>query len=428
MLFKYKAVDNEGINKEGEIDAPNRDMAISGLQRRGLVVISIKDESEQKSFFSLAFFERVSNKDIVILSRQIATLFEAQVSALKAFTMLSGNTENKLLGRKLTQISDDLSAGVSISGALAKQSDIFSEFYVNMVKVGEETGRLNQTFLHLAEYLDRQYSLTSKTRNALIYPAFVVLTFFVVMTLMFVVVIPKLSAIITDSDQAVPIFTQIVIAASNFFIHYGFFVLIFLVLLGIWFFMLLASGARTKQILFIILLFTILGLFSWQFLLTNQQKQRVLSVVGSQKDPLGVSYSQNQALIALGSGGFWGKGLGKGTQTQLGFLPAPRTDFIFASIGEELGFLGVSAVLASLGVIFWRLFILALTGMNNFVRLFSLGYLSWLFVEVAIHTGMNLGILPVIGISLPFVSYGGSHLLALFMGLGIINSIQIYSK
>jgi rod shape determining protein RodA len=201
-----------------------------------------------------------------------------------------------------------------------------------------------------------------------------------------------------------------------------------LVLLGIWFFMLLASGARTKQILFIILLFTILGLFSWQFLLTNQQKQRVLSVVGSQKDPLGVSYSQNQALIALGSGGFWGKGLGKGTQTQLGFLPAPRTDFIFASIGEELGFLGVAAVLASFGVIFWRLFILALTGMNNFVRLFSLGYLSWLFVEVVIHTGMNLGILPVIGISLPFVSYGGSHLLALFMGLGIVNSIQIYSK
>ncbi len=201
-----------------------------------------------------------------------------------------------------------------------------------------------------------------------------------------------------------------------------------LVLLGIWFFMLLASGARTKQIIGLIFLFILFTGFSWQFLLTNQQKQRVLSVVGSRKDPLGVSYSQNQALIALGSGGFWGKGLGHGTQTQLGFLPAPRTDFIFASIGEELGFLGVTAVLASFGVIFWRLFIFALTGMNNFVRLFSLGYLSWLFVEVLIHVGMNLGVSPVIGISLPFVSYGGSHLLALFMGLGIVNSIQIYSK
>ncbi|TSC77709.1 MAG: Uncharacterized protein G01um101424_332 [Parcubacteria group bacterium Gr01-1014_24] len=234
MLFKYKAIDDEGINKEGEIDAPNRDMAISGLQRRELVVISIKDETESKSFFSVSFFNKVSTKDIVILSRQISTLFEAQVSALKAFTMLAANTENKLLGHKLTQICDDLQAGVSISGALSKHPDIFSDFYINMVKVGEETGKLNQTFSHLAEYLDRQYSLTSKARNALIYPAFVIFTFLVVMSLMFVVVIPKLSAIILDSGQAVPIYTKIVIALSNFFVHYGFLVLIFLVLLAIW--------------------------------------------------------------------------------------------------------------------------------------------------------------------------------------------------
>jgi len=234
MLFKYKAVDAGGVNKEGEIDAPNRDMAISGLQRRGLVIISIKDEKEDKSIFQFSFFEKVSNKSIVILSRQIATLFEAQVSALKSFTMLATNTENKLLSSKLTTISDDLQAGVSISGALGKHPDVFSNFYVNMVKVGEETGKLNETFLHLAEYLDRQYSLTSKTRNALIYPVFVVVTFFVVMTLMFVVVIPKLSSIILDSGQEVPFYTKIVIAISNLFVHYGFFIFIFLVLLGIW--------------------------------------------------------------------------------------------------------------------------------------------------------------------------------------------------
>ncbi|MEK7539352.1 MAG: type II secretion system F family protein [Patescibacteria group bacterium] len=234
MLFKYKTIDKEGSSKEGEIDAPNRDLAISGLQRRGLVVISIKNEKERQSLFSISFFEKVSNKDIVILSRQIATLFEAQVSALKAFSMLATNTENKLLGRKLTEIGDDLQAGISISGALGKHPDVFSNFYVNMVKVGEETGKLSQTFLHLAEYLDRQYSLTSKTRNALIYPAFVVVTFFVVMTLMFVVVIPKLSSIILDSGQEPPIYTKIVIAISNLFVHYGFFILIFLVLLGIW--------------------------------------------------------------------------------------------------------------------------------------------------------------------------------------------------
>src|SRR3989338_7171399 len=234
MLFKYKAIDGGGGNKEGEIDAPNRDMAISGLQRRGLVIISIKDEKEDKSIFQFSFFEKVSNKSIVILSRQIATLFEAQVSALKSFTMLATNTENKLLSSKLTTISDDLQAGVSISGAIAKHPDVFSDFYINMVKVGEEVGKLNQTFLYLAEYLDRQYALTSKTRNALIYPVFVVITFFVVMTLMFVIVIPKLSAIILDSGQAVPFFTKIIIGISSLFINYGFIILILLVVLGIW--------------------------------------------------------------------------------------------------------------------------------------------------------------------------------------------------
>ncbi|MDP9249377.1 MAG: type II secretion system F family protein [bacterium] len=234
MLFKYKALDAEGINKEGEIDAPNKDIAISGLQRRGLVILDIRAEGEKKSLLQISFLDRVKPKEVVILSRQIATLFDAQVSALKAFTMLASNTESKLLGRKLTEVSDDLEAGVSISGSLAKHPDIFSNFYVNMVKVGEETGKLNETFLHLADYLDRQYSLTSKTRNALIYPIFVIVTFFVVMALMFTVVIPKLAAIITESGQAVPIFTKIVIGLSEFFVSYGFFVLIFMVLMGIW--------------------------------------------------------------------------------------------------------------------------------------------------------------------------------------------------
>ena len=243
MLFKYKAVDDKGINREGEIDASTRDMAISGLQRRGLIVISIKDEKTRKSIFQLSFFEKVPMKDIVILSRQIATLFEAQVSALKTFTMLAGSTENKLLARNLLNISDDLQAGVSISGALAKHPNIFSDFYVNLVKAGEETGKLNQTFSHLAEYLDRQDALTSKTRNALIYPVFVIFTFFVVMGLMFVVVIPKLSAIILDSGQDVPFFTTIIIALSNFFVQYGFLVIIFMMLLGIWLWRLSSTSA-----------------------------------------------------------------------------------------------------------------------------------------------------------------------------------------
>src|SRR3989338_2395082 len=104
MLFKYKAIDEGGANSEGEIDAPNRNMAISGLQRRGFVVVSLKDETENKSIFSITFFEKVSTRDIVILSRQISTLFEAEVSALKIFSMLAVNTDNRILSRKLTEI------------------------------------------------------------------------------------------------------------------------------------------------------------------------------------------------------------------------------------------------------------------------------------------------------------------------------------
>lgn len=233
MLYKYKAVDDKGINKEGEIDAPNRDMAISGLQRRGLVVVSIKENTGQKPFLNRSLFERVTMKELVILSRQIATLFEAQVSALKIFTMLSQNEDNPILSRKLNVISQDLQAGVSISGALAKHKDVFSDFYINMVKAGEESGELNKAFLHLSEYLDRQYAVTSKTRNALIYPAFVIVTFIAVVILMFVFVIPKLATIILDSGQEVPFFTKIVIGFSDFLVNYGILVLAFVAGAGI---------------------------------------------------------------------------------------------------------------------------------------------------------------------------------------------------
>ncbi len=233
MTFNYKAVTSTGEKKEGVIDAPNKDLAIAALQRRGFIVVSIND-AERKSIFKMDLFEHIPQRDIVILSRQVSILFDAQVSALKAFSMLAENTENALLKRKLVTVTDDVQAGMAISGALAKHPTVFSDFYVNMVKAGEESGKLNQVFSYLAEYLDRQYALNSKTKNALIYPAFVIGVFFVVMTLMFVLVIPKLSAIIQSSGQIVPVYTQVVIGISNFFVDYGIFILIILVFAGMY--------------------------------------------------------------------------------------------------------------------------------------------------------------------------------------------------
>lgn len=227
MLFNYQAVDQGGAQKSGSIDAVNVDIAILSLQRRGLVITSINEAGETKSLLNinLSFFDRVSNKEVVILSRQLATLFEAQVSALRVFRLLSGESENKVLGAKLTIIADDLQAGSSISAALAKHPKIFSDFYVSMVKAGEESGKLNETFQFLADYLDRTYELVSKAKGALIYPAFIVFTFITVMILMFTMVIPKISAILVDSGQEIPIYTKIVLGISNFFVDYGFIVL-----------------------------------------------------------------------------------------------------------------------------------------------------------------------------------------------------------
>ncbi|MCR4334267.1 MAG: type II secretion system F family protein [Patescibacteria group bacterium] len=222
MLFNYKAIDQDGGEKQGSIDAINLDVAIASLQRRGFVISSIKGDEEGGIFKrNLSFFDRVSNKDVVILSRQMATLFEAQVSALRVFRLLSAETENAFLRKTLEEVSSDLQGGSSISNALAKHPKVFSEFYINMVKSGEESGRLDETFLYLADYLDRTYEVSSKARNALIYPAFVVFTFITVMVLMLTLVIPKISGILKESGQTIPIYTEVILGISDFFVNYG---------------------------------------------------------------------------------------------------------------------------------------------------------------------------------------------------------------
>ena len=232
MLFNYKTLENSGKETSGTIEAVSIDVAVSSLQKRGLIIANIEPAEKESWLTSIHFGSGVSNRDVVILSRQIATLFEAQVSALKIFTLLSGEMENMVLKKSLTQIADDLQSGSTISKALARHPAIFSDFYVNMVRSGEETGKLNETFNHLADYLDRNYEVVSKAKNALIYPAFVITVFVAVMILMFTYIIPKISLIIVESGQTIPLYTQIVFAISDFFLNYGFLLLAALVVLG----------------------------------------------------------------------------------------------------------------------------------------------------------------------------------------------------
>jgi type IV pilus assembly protein PilC len=234
MTFKYKAIDSSGSTKDGVVEAINIDVAIDALQKRGLSIVSIKPEEESGSglLTNITMFDRVSNKDVVILSRQMATLFTAQVSALRVFQLLAMQSESSLLRRQLKGVVDDLQAGNNISAALEKYPKTFSPFYINMVKAGEESGKLDQTFMYLADYLDRTYEVTSKVSTALIYPAFIVFTFVVVMILMLTVVIPKISTILTQSGGSVPVYTQVVLALSSFFVSYGVFLLVALIIGG----------------------------------------------------------------------------------------------------------------------------------------------------------------------------------------------------
>jgi type IV pilus assembly protein PilC len=234
-VFTYSAIDQEGNKRDGTIDAVNMDVAIAALQRRGLIISQIDEPSAKKFNLNgnIPIFGGIKNSDVVMLSRQITTLFEAQVSALRAFRLLASEARTPILADKLSQIASDIQAGASISAALEKQPAMFSAFYVNMVRAGEESGKLDETFLFLADYLDRNYEITQKARNALIYPAFVFSTFLVVMVLMLTLVIPKLAVMLNDAGQVVPLYTRAVIGLSEFLRHYILLILVLLAAAGI---------------------------------------------------------------------------------------------------------------------------------------------------------------------------------------------------
>ena len=221
MLFLYKAINKSGEREEGEIEAFSQDVAITSLQNRGLAVSAVKekDEDDGDILKKISFFNGVSTKEVVILSRQMAILFQSQVPALRIFQLIGAEAENSTLRKSILEVANDLQGGAPISSALSKHPSIFSDFYVNMVRSGEESGHIDQSFAYLADYLDRTYEVTSKAKNALIYPAFVVFTFFAVMVLMFTVIIPKIGLIIRESTQEIPFYTRAVLWVSDIFVN-----------------------------------------------------------------------------------------------------------------------------------------------------------------------------------------------------------------
>ncbi|MEA3450055.1 MAG: rod shape-determining protein RodA [Patescibacteria group bacterium] len=201
-----------------------------------------------------------------------------------------------------------------------------------------------------------------------------------------------------------------------------------MILFGLWFIFLFVTGLKYRYILSIIFLAIIILFSAWFFLFQDYQKERIITFLNPKNSTLDQSYNINQAMIAIGSGQWIGRGVGFGSQSQLKFLPEAQNDFIFAVIAEELGFLGVVIILFLFGLIFYRLLKNAKDASNDYGAYFLLGVLILIFIEMFINIGMNIGIMPVVGISLPFLSYGGSAIISTLILLGMAQSIIIRSK
>ena len=201
-----------------------------------------------------------------------------------------------------------------------------------------------------------------------------------------------------------------------------------LILFGIWFGYLLISGMRWKHIGWSSVVFIVVLVLMWFFVLKDYQKERIIGLFNPEHDPLGINYSVIQAKIAVGSGGLWGKGFGQGTQSQLGFLPEAQTDFIFAAFIEEWGIFGGGAVLLAFVLMLFQILRIGIRADNNFSKLLCLGTSIMFLLHFILNVGSNLGLVPVIGVPFPFLSYGGSNLLVSSLLIGMIQGTTIYKR
>lgn len=200
-----------------------------------------------------------------------------------------------------------------------------------------------------------------------------------------------------------------------------------LVVLLSWIGMILAAGLSIKIVLSASGLVLVSSPLLWKFL-KSYQRERIISFLNPLADPLGTGYNLIQSVVAVGSGQLFGRGLGKGTQAQLMFLPERQSDFIFASIAEEFGFLGGIILIFMIVFLLWRILKIGQMSSDKHGFLICLGVFSLLISQILINIGMNLGLIPITGITLPLVSYGGSSLVATLISLGIVNNVSLRRK
>jgi rod shape determining protein RodA len=201
-----------------------------------------------------------------------------------------------------------------------------------------------------------------------------------------------------------------------------------IILFFIWLGMILVAGIKLRHLLFVGTVGAIVFAIMWQFVFMDYQKARIMTFLDPLADIQGAGYNAYQSTVAVGSGQLMGKGVGYGTQSKLLFLPEYETDFIFAAFAEEWGLVGVLLLFGSFGVVIWRLLYHAIKGASNFETLFATGVAVLFVAHFFVHIGMNIGVLPVTGTTVPFLSYGGSHLLTEFIAVGMVMAMRRYAR
>jgi type IV pilus assembly protein PilC len=233
MKFNYKARTKEGELQVGTVEAASREVAANILLSHALFVLSVEKVKENSWYDRLAdFFERAKAADVMIFTRQFATLLASQVPLGDSLRNLYSQTEKPVLKQVIGEIRSDVESGFSLSQALGRHPGVFSEFYINMVKSAEVTGRLGEVLDFLADYLEKQSILIGKVRNALVYPAFVIGLFFLVVVVMVTMVLPQIVPIFTEAKVELPFLTKILIGAGGFMANWWLAILI-AVLVGI---------------------------------------------------------------------------------------------------------------------------------------------------------------------------------------------------
>lgn len=208
----------------GEVEASSKEAAFLVVQSYGLFVISLVEKKTPFYKQDFTIFERVSPKDVVMISRQLAVMVESKIPIVESLQTLSRQIEQKRLKEKILTIADKIEGGVPLSKAFATYPEIFSEFYISMIKSGEASGKLSETLTYLADHLEREYEFKQKLVGAMFYPLFIMIIFLGIMIFLFVVIMPELTVILLDAGGEIPFVTQIVIGISDFLVNNGWFV------------------------------------------------------------------------------------------------------------------------------------------------------------------------------------------------------------